>query len=722
MKKLLLLFIFSVLSTMASLGQVFPETGEGSRCNNCVPSNEYSILSGTPDVSDVTNYGGTSLKWKNASLNDVVLPAPPSSLKADAVNYYSKNFLTLISGPNVDSKVKFTVTQFIPGQKYKMHFAVMASRLLSSTFGSEAVLEIQPSNSAANLVTSTINLTSAKNVWMATDVEFTPTTEETTFILSGNTTVGTGFVNFDIGFRPLDCILPAGKQVDLYKSNVQFMYPCQTQNLDLLVKLPWPAGADVVWKHTQNSSGNSLVANTAQHAVPNVNPYYAFYYNQANDCYSLNPLIGSDKSTAAVNISYVPQQVPLKLGSVVAVECPNTQYALKAKLATQSDSSRVRWFTSNSHQGSPIPNGLAKMPGKYYAFFYSDEFGCYSTDVSNSSVTVAFETPCCKAGTNQVTVQPNTITNTCPKLTADLTKTTLNFNVPLNTQLVWFNNSTHSAPAISDPSAVGPGTYYAFVYDSGAGCYNTDNSTAQVKVSTSLCASSVQLNLKVALQGAIQTVPSDDIMRSDLQTYFGNSGLLPITSPYGDLATCPEINDASKMSAIVDWVKVEIRDAVDPSILLESKSLLLFVSGSVINLDGTTHPIFTSQSKPVRIVVKHRNHLAIMSNPIQNFSAGSTVSYDFTTALSQASNEFGDPVQMVQKNGIWCMSSADVNQIQDFVIDGKDGTFFNTQFRSDVFDSYDRADINLDGVVDGVDGTLFNINFYQDIFSTLVNY
>jgi hypothetical protein len=165
--------------------------------------------------------------------------------------------------------------------------------------------------------------------------------------------------------------------------------------------------------------------------------------------------------------------------------------------------------------------------------------------------------------------------------------------------------------------------------------------------------------------------PSDFIMRNDLQTYVGNSGLLPTTNPYGGSETCPEINNSAVMSRVVDWVKVEIRDAANPSVLLESRNLILSGTGFVVNLDGTAQPYFAAQPQPVRIVVKHRNHLAVMSNPIQDFTSG------FLTTISlqpyqQASNEFGDPDQMVQKNGIWCMWAGDVGSGQDLGIDATD--------------------------------------------------
>jgi hypothetical protein len=155
--------------------------------------------------------------------------------------------------------------------------------------------------------------------------------------------------------------------------------------------------------------------------------------------------------------------------------------------------------------------------------------------------------------------------------------------------------------------------------------------------------------------------------------------------------------------------------------VLQSKSLLLKPDGSIVDRNGQV-PTFNPQSGSVRLAIKHRNHLAILSNPILNFSAGASLSYDFTTSLSQASNEFDAPDQLVQKNGILCMRVGDLDMNQDFSVNGVDGAYFNIQFRNDVYDVYDRADLNMDGFVDGVDGALFNMNFYLDVYSTLINY
>lgn len=730
MKKLLviLLLIFEFCCSVPAFAQSFPPTGTLTTCSNCVPSAAYSIVSGTPSVSDREFYGASSSKWRIHPANGnniIVAPAPPSSSYPNSINQGSNTFLTLMKGPNLDSKVKFAVSGFIPGQKYKLNYAVMASRTLGTGFGTQAILEVQPSNSQVNLATLVTDLAQSQYIWTDQQIQFTPTTTETVFVLSGNAVAGeVGLINFDIYARPLECILPVNKQVGLTHGGVkEIMYPCQTLNLNSLVTLPLPVGAEVVWSYSSviNNAQDHLAKQVVESAK--INPatgkqeYFAFYYHAANVCYSLQQVA----STAKVELTYVPKQVPLTIGAYALVKCPDTEYALGNKLANPIDgNNQVRWFNNNKHQGAPIASGTVTSPGTYYAFYYNQSLDCYSVETSTSSVTVFFQTPCCKAGATQVAVQPTTISNVCPNSTADLTTTTLNANVPLNTQIVWFNNSTHTPPSISDPSAVGPGTYYAFIYDPGANCYNTDNSAAQVKVTTTLCASNVQLSLKAALQGAISGGSLK--MKNDLQTY-GGTGLLPTSSPYSVSSSYPSINNvAGIVGEVVDWVSIEVRSGSSPQTVLQTKSLLLKPNGSVVDRNGQT-PTFNPEAGPVRLVVKHRNHLAVMSNLIQNFSAGSTISYDFTTALSQASNEAGDPPQMVQNNGIWCMWAGDVNDSQDLGIDATDSNeIYKTNNQDPSYDIYTATDINMDGGVDSNDRNLIYLNNLTGSISTLANY
>jgi hypothetical protein len=227
----------------------------------------------------------------------------------------------------------------------------------------------------------------------------------------------------------------------------------------------------------------------------------------------------------------------------------------------------------------------------------------------------------------------------------------------------------------------------------------------------------VPLSIKVFLEG---DMGAGATMRTDLQNYFGgNTGLLPTTSPYGaPTNTYAAINNPAGAAGLVaDWVKVEVRLAsTGYSTAAETQSLLLKSDGTIVTSAGTV-PVFAAQVGTVRLVITHRNHLAIMSNDVTAFN--SAKSYDFSTALSQASNA-GDPPQMKLVNGVYTMIAADVNI--DYAIDGTDGSIYNNDFNAGTFDVYTASDLNMDGVVDGSDGSYFNTNFNAGYFSTLINY
>jgi hypothetical protein len=225
----------------------------------------------------------------------------------------------------------------------------------------------------------------------------------------------------------------------------------------------------------------------------------------------------------------------------------------------------------------------------------------------------------------------------------------------------------------------------------------------------------VQLNVKVLLKGGYRTGQAN--MGNNLQTYFSaNSGLLPATDPYGGGAVYNTISNPA--GAVVDWVKVEIRDALNPVVVLQSKSLLLKTNGDVVDTDGTL-PEFVAQGGAVAFTIIHRNHVAIMSNAVATFNSG-TVSYDFTTALNKASQKASDTPQMASLNGKWYMWSGDVNA--DLAIDGLDVNKASNDFNAGLFDLYFNTDINLDGVMDATDMSAMSNAFNGGYFSTLLNY
>ena len=254
----------------------------------------------------------------------------------------------------------------------------------------------------------------------------------------------------------------------------------------------------------------------------------------------------------------------------------------------------------------------------------------------------------------------------------------------------------------------------------------TENSTNTLPVSVpanitaiAMGEAGVIVNAKVFLQGDMGT---SILMRSDLQNYISSgSGLLPNISPFGGSQSTTYTNISNVLGTagiVVDWIQVEVRLASNSyATAVETRSLLLKPDGSIVDSSGQA-PTFNTAVGTARLVIRPRNHLAVMSNDITSFAG--TVNYDFTTALAQANNDFADPAQMKLINGVWTLFSGDINR--DNAIDALDGATFKTTFIANTFDSYIGSDLNMDGSVDGLDGPIFKNNFVGNFYSTMVNY
>jgi len=128
----------------------------------------------------------------------------------------------------------------------------------------------------------------------------------------------------------------------------------------------------------------------------------------------------------------------------------------------------------------------------------------------------------------------------------------------------------------------------------------------------------VLLSLKVFLQGAYNST-----------THLMNTNLgvsIPLTSPYSENVRSVE----NIPNDIVDWVLVQLRETTSGN-AITSKSVLLRNDGNLIRSDDTTKVVsLTVPAKNYYIVVKHRNHLAIMSAYGVNLNSSSATTYDFT--------------------------------------------------------------------------------------------
>ncbi|MDW3647600.1 MAG: hypothetical protein R8P61_11080 [Bacteroidia bacterium] len=149
-------------------------------------------------------------------------------------------------------------------------------------------------------------------------------------------------------------------------------------------------------------------------------------------------------------------------------------------------------------------------------------------------------------------------------------------------------------------------------------------------------------------------------------------------------------------NAIVDWVFIELRDAINNTQVVATRSALLQRDGDIVDLDGFSKLSFNGVSAGnYYIVIRHRNHLGMMSlNAISLSEVSTTVDFSdgsTNTWGTQAQNDLGAS----GKKGMVC-----ANANGDGVIDALDrGIFWN--FRST--SGYDLHDANCDGVTDALD-------------------
>jgi hypothetical protein len=146
---------------------------------------------------------------------------------------------------------------------------------------------------------------------------------------------------------------------------------------------------------------------------------------------------------------------------------------------------------------------------------------------------------------------------------------------------------------------------------------------------------------------------------------------------------------------VVDWIMVEVRN-VDQVTTEQTRAALLLSDGSIVDLDGASPVAFDSISAGGHyIVLRHRNHLAIMSADTTHLYINSS-QFNFTNNIL---NIFGNDAKDLTGTGVYGMYSGDGNS--DGGIDFMD--------RVDVWltdnggAGYLYGDFNLDGGCDFTD-------------------
>jgi hypothetical protein len=207
----------------------------------------------------------------------------------------------------------------------------------------------------------------------------------------------------------------------------------------------------------------------------------------------------------------------------------------------------------------------------------------------------------------------------------------------------------------------------------------------------------VLVQVKVLLEGA--TV--NDTMRTALRS----SGYIPTSQPYGgapwNYAGTEQVD--SIPAGVVDWVLLELRS--DSITTVARKAGFLMRDGSVVSDTGTAPVSFPDVAHgSYFVVVRHRNHLAIMTDTTRALAEVSAL-IDLTQGQDSA---FGvNPLKQLT-SGLFAMVVGDANA--DGYVTSTDFNVFNPRFTAGAT-GYEASDWNLDGYVTSTDFNFFNANF-----------
>ena len=200
----------------------------------------------------------------------------------------------------------------------------------------------------------------------------------------------------------------------------------------------------------------------------------------------------------------------------------------------------------------------------------------------------------------------------------------------------------------------------------------------------------VNANVKVYLDGPY----TDDAMTTDLAA----NSLIPSSQPYNQQPwNYPGSENVSTFSQnIVDWVLVELRTGTGSSTIVARRAALLRNDGIIVDLNGQSLVKFSNvQDGSYYIVIRHRNHLAIMSkNPVLLTNTSSL--YDFTTSEDKA---YGNQPMKYLGNDKYGMYAADGNS---------NGNINNSDYagvwkKENGSLGYESGDFDLNGGVNIVD-------------------
>jgi hypothetical protein len=207
----------------------------------------------------------------------------------------------------------------------------------------------------------------------------------------------------------------------------------------------------------------------------------------------------------------------------------------------------------------------------------------------------------------------------------------------------------------------------------------------------------VVVKTKVFLQGPYSGGTMTTTLRSN--NYIPNKH--PYSgAPWNYTGTDSVANAAAIPDSVTDWVLLELRSGTSSATRVKRRAAFVTRNGIVVDLDGTSPVRFDSVGSGFyRVVVWHRNHLAIMTKD-SIFLSPSSALYNFTTAQTQA---YGTNPMFQITTGVFAMWSGDVNADGQLKYNGSGNDraiiFNRIGSLTGIVNGYYPEDVNMDGQV-----------------------
>jgi len=171
--------------------------------------------------------------------------------------------------------------------------------------------------------------------------------------------------------------------------------------------------------------------------------------------------------------------------------------------------------------------------------------------------------------------------------------------------------STGSIASAVSGNAVGPNAQFGLMLMTDLSAVNAYASFDDIAVT--ITTPGLLLRPKLWLDGPFEQ--GVGLMRDDLRL----ADLIPLNEPNtsyfggpGGETTTPAVLEITGNNAIVDWVRIELRNAPNGPTLVR-RNALLQRDGDVVATDGISPVSFALGAGSYHVVVRHRNHLAVMT-------------------------------------------------------------------------------------------------------------